>query len=53
MLALITELLRREWEFTMYHIGSTYCMSVILGNIEHTIHTDEQAVALLDEIETY
>jgi hypothetical protein len=53
MLALIAELLERKWEFTMFYMGETYCMSLILGNIEHVIHTDEQAAELLDEITTY
>lgn len=53
MLALIQELLKREWEFTMFYMGNSYVMSLILGNVEHIIANDEQAVAILDEIETY
>lgn len=53
MLTLITELLERKWEFTMFYMGETYCMSVYLYNNEHIISTDEQAMALLNEIDTY
>jgi len=53
MLALITELLKREWEFTMFHMGESYVMSLVLGNEEHIIRTDEQATKILDEIETF
>ena len=53
MLALITELLRREWEFSLFHMGTSYVMSLMLGNDEHIIANDEQAAHMLDEIETY
>ena len=53
MLELIIELWRRKWEFTMFHVGTSYVMSLILGNKEHIISTDEQAEKLLDEIETF
>lgn len=53
MLTLIEELLKRKWEFTMFHMGESYVMSLILGNEEHIIGNDEQAAKLLEEIDNY
>lgn len=50
---LINELLEREWEFTMFHMGESYVMSLVLGNEEHIIASDEQAIKMLDEIQTF
>lgn len=53
MLDLITELLKRQWEFSVFHMGNTYVISVILGNDEHIIASDSTAIKLLDEIQTF
>ena len=53
MLALITELLNREWEFSTFYMGDTYVLSVVIGNIEHIISNDDLAIKLLDEIQTF
>ena len=50
MLALIQELLERQWEFSAFHMGETYVISVILGNVEHVISNEDMAIKLLDEI---
>lgn len=53
MLDLITELLKRQWEFSAFYVGETYVISVILGNVEHMISNEDMAIKLLDEIQTF
>lgn len=53
MLDLITELLKRQWEFSTFHMGETYVISVILGNVEHVVSNEDMAIKLLDEIQTF
>ena len=50
---LINELLERKWEFTMFHMGESYVMSLVLGNVEHIIGNDDTAIKMLDEIQTF
>ena len=53
MLDLITELFKREWPFEVYNLGNRYGVSVILGDMEYFVTTEEQAIKLLDEIQTF
>lgn len=53
MIELIKELLKREWEFSVFHMGTSYVMSLMLGNDEHIIVGDSQAIKMLDEIQTF
>lgn len=53
MLDLVTELLKRQWEFSAYYMGNTYVISVILGNDEYAVSNEIDAMKLLDEIQTF
>jgi hypothetical protein len=61
MLELIKELMEREWQFELVTgpdgLGSdwqdAYHLHMYLGNEEHKVYNDADAISLLTEIKTY
>lgn len=61
MLELIKELMKREWQFELVTgpngLGSDwqdgYHLHMHLGNEEHKVYNDSDAISLLTEIRTY